>query len=230
MTLQDDIDYLNFFINKFTGSYYTIAECVQVLDRGQMSLYEDLQPKYATSQRIKDALAPFKAYYNFTPANTISGVIVVPSNSNYLNLLDVQISYAISNYTVYYQPTMMNEDERAPRLNSQIDPVTITNPAAEILAPRYIRLYPTPVALNGYTGTVTYFRRPVAPVFGYTTISQRVIVYNPATSTELEWGEQWHNVIIIKALNSIGINIGEQDIQNFAQIKSESNYQSVNML
>jgi hypothetical protein len=230
MTLQDDFNTLNFWINKFTGAYYSISELENVLDVGQMSVYEDLQPKYATSQRIKDALAPFKAYYDFLPANTVSGVVVIPSNSNFVNLLDVQISYQISNRTVYYQPTMLNEDERAPILNSQINPVTITSPAAEVIAPRYIKMYPTPVASNGYTGTVTYLRRPLKPVFGYTVISGRVIVYNPSTSTELEWGQNWHNVILVKALSSIGINIGEQDIQQFAETKSANNYQTVNML
>ena len=230
MTLQDSFDLLNFWINKFTGAYYTIPELELLVDRGSLSLYEDIQPKYATSQRIKDALAPFKAQYNFVPANTVSGVVVVPSNSNFLNLLDVQISYQISDRTVYYQPTMLNEDERAPILNSQINPVTITSPAAEVIAPRYIKMYPTPISSNGYTGTVTYLRRPVKPVFGYTVISGRVIVYNPSTSTELEWSENWQNAVLVKALSSIGINIGEQDIQQFAETKSANNYQSVNML
>lgn len=230
MTLQDDFDLLNFWINKHTGAYFTISELENTLDSGQMSLYEDLQPKYATSQRIKDALAPFKARYNFVPANTVSGVIVVPSNSNFVNLLDVQITFQISNTTVYYQPTMLNEDERAPILNSQINPVTITSPAAEVIAPRYIQLYPTPVASNGYTGTVTYLRRPLKPVFGYNVISGRVINFDPSTSTELEWSQNWHNVILIKALASIGINIGEQDIQQFAETKSANNYQTFNML
>lgn len=228
--LQDQCNFLNFWINKSTGAYYTISELMLIIDRAQMSVYEDLQPKYATSQRIKDALAPFKAKYNFTPTNTISGTIVVPSNSNFMNLIDVQIQYQISNTTVYYQPTVINEDERALRLNSQIEPVTITNPVAEVIAPRYITLYPTPAALNGYTGTVTYFRRPIAPVFGYTIVSQRVIVYDSNTSTQLEWSEPWINVILVKALSSIGINISENDILQFAEVKSQANYNTVNML
>lgn len=230
MNISECLDFLNFWINKNTGAYYAPSQLILIIDRAQMSLYEDLQPKYATSQRIKDALAPFKAKYNFTPTNTISGTIVVPSNSDFMNLIDVQIQYQISNTTIYYQPTVINEDERALRLNSQIEPVTITNPVAEVIAPRYITLYPTPVAQNGYTGTVTYFRRPVAPVFGYTTVSQRVIVYDPSTSTQLEWSEPWINVILIKALSSVGINISEQDILQFAEVKSQNNYNTNNML
>lgn len=228
MQLNEAFDFINFWVNKFTGSYYTVSELELVLDRGQMSLYEDLQPKYATSQRIKDALAPFRATYDFTPSTTVSGYIVIPSNSNYLNLLDVQISFLISNRTVYYPVAMINEDERANRLNSQIDPVTVTSPIGEMTAPRFIRLYPT--AAPGYTGTVTYFRRPVKPVFGYTVISGRVIVYNAATSTQLEWSENWQNAVLAKGLSSIGINLSAQDIEQYAELKTNSNYQSINML
>jgi hypothetical protein len=228
MTLQEAFDFLNFWINKNTGAYYTIPELELITDRGQMSLYEDLQPKYATSQRIKDALSPFRAVYNFTPSNTVSGYIVIPSNSNYLNLLDAQIEFNISDRKVYAPIDMVNEDERANRLNSQIDPVTSTSPIGEIIAPRYIRLYPT--SAPGYTGAVTYFRRPVKPVFGYTTISGRVIVYNSLTSTQLEWGENWVNAVLIKALGSIGINLSDQEIQQYSELKSQSNYQSVNMV
>lgn len=228
MSINEAFDFLNFWISKYTGSYYTVSELEQVIDRGQMSLYEDLQPKYATSQRIKDALAPFRATYNFTPSTTVSGYIVIPSNSNYLNLLDVQTTFQISNTTVYAPVTMVNEDERANRLNSQIDPVTVTSPIGEIIAPRFIRLYPT--AAHGYTGTVTYFRRPVKPVFGYSIISGRVIVYNEATSTQLEWSESWVNVVLMKALSSIGINLSSQEIQQYAELKTQSNYQTVNMV
>ena len=226
--LQEQFDFLNFWINKSLGSFYTVGELELILDRGSLSLYEDLYPKYATSQRIKDALAPFRATYNFTPSTTVSGYIVIPSDSNYLNLLDVQTTFQISNTTVYAPVTMVNEDERANRLNSQIDPVTVTSPIGEIIAPRFIRLYPT--AAPGYTGTVTYFRRPVKPVFGYSVISGRVIVYNEATSTQLEWSESWVNVVLMKALSSIGINLSSQEIQQYAELKTQSNYQTVNMV
>lgn len=89
MNISEIIDFMNFHINKKTGAFYTPDECVSVLDRGQMSLYADLQPKYATSQRIKDALAPFRAVYDFNTSNTVLGIckaleaiepVVVPLN------------------------------------------------------------------------------------------------------------------------------------------------------
>ncbi len=226
MNLQEAFDFLNFWINKYTGAWYTIPELELIVDRGQMSLYEDLQPQYAISQRVKDALSPFRAKYNFLPIDTPNGVITVPSG-DYINLLDVQITYTDSAGRVNYIPIKMyNEDERANRLMSQINPVDSDSPIGEVLSLRQFQLYPK----VGYTGTVTYFRRPVKPVFGYTVQGGRVIVYNPITSTQLEWAENWQNVLLMKALSSIGINIGEQDILQYAELKNQSNFVSQNMV
>lgn len=224
MNLEEGYEFLNFFVNKVTGSYYSPPELDLIVDRGQMSLFEELRPKYATSQRIQDALAPFLEDYEFTASNTLSGYIIVPSDRNYITLLDIQINFGISNRTVYASVPIVNKDERSNRLNSQLNPVTVTSPIAEQTAPRYFKIYP----ISGYEGTVTYFRRPVAPYFDYTLISGRVIQYNSAQSVQLEWPEDWQNAVYIKALSSIGINIRENDIEQFAEQKGQNNFLNQN--
>ncbi len=223
MNLEDIFALLNFYINKFTGSFYSISELEGILDAGQMALYSDLKPKYATSQLIKEELVPFKETYNFT--TLVSGYVIVP-DEDYLDLLDLQIYFQISNRTIYYPIQLVNEDIRATRLNSQISPVTVTSPIGEQTAPKTFRLYPA----SAYNGNVTYLRRPVKPVFGYSVISGRVIVYNPNTSTQLEWRQSELSTIIIKALSGIGINIGSEAIQGWSQVKTEANYQNINRL
>lgn len=224
MSIQDAFDFLNFWISKERGVFYTIPELELITDRGQMSLFSDIQPKYATSQRVKDALAPFRSVYNFT--TLVSGYVIVPTNLNYLSLLDLQIYYTVSNRTVYYAVQMINEDVRAFRLNSLVDPVTITSPIGEQTGIGTFRLYPA----AAYNGNVTFFRRPVAPVFGYNVISGRVIVYDPNSSTQLEWPEQWQNSVLLKALSSIGINLTDAQVAGYAEMKLQENYQSVNMI
>ncbi len=223
MTLQDVFNELNFYINKYTGSWYTIPELEDIVDIGQMGVYSDLKPKYATSQLIKDALSPFRSVYNFT--TQVSGYVIVP-DTTYLDFLELQIFFRVSNREVYYQPTALNEDTRADVLNSQENPVTVTSPAMEQAAPRTFRLYPTGV----YNGNVTYLRRPIKPVFGYTTLSGRIIVYNPSTSTQLEWRESEIGLIIQKALAVIGINLRAEDLTAWADAKTAQNYQNINRL
>lgn len=222
------MDFVQFWVNKKTGAWFTPDELISVIDRGQIATYTDFKPRYATSQYIKDALSPFRATYDFNPTTTISGVIVVPSNSNYLDLLDIQIQFLISNRTVYFPVSMAQEDVRAMRLNSQVNPPTITSPVGEQLAPRYFRLYP--IGSPGYTGTVTYFRRPVKPVFVYTTISGRVIVPDLINSVNLEWRENEIDTVLLKALNSLGINLSSQELQEWATVKSQGNFSAVNKM
>ena len=226
MNIQQAVDTLNFWISKERGSYYTIQEAVDAIHNGSIAHYNDLKTIYATSQLVKDQLAPFKRKYSFTPTDTISGYIVIPSNSEYSDLLDVQIQYNISNRTIFYDVAMVNEDARVAKLNSQVDPVSITSPVGEMGVPRYIQLYP----VAGYTGTVSYLKSPTKPVYAYTLVSGRVIVYDSVNSVQLEWREADMTQVLLKALRSIGINLSDDNIQTFAQSATIQNAQNINHL
>lgn len=228
MNISECFNFLNFWINKSTGAWYTIQELTDLIDNGQMSLYNDYQPKAATSQRIKDALSPFKETYTFTPSDTLLGIVTVPTERNYMNLLALEIRYAISgrSITKYVPIEVTNEDVKAERLNSQIDTVAATSPVAEQIDKASWQLYPK----IQYFGEVTFYRRPVRPVFGYSLISERVVVYNSGTSTQLEWHETQHQEVLLKALSSIGINLRDQEIAEWAQIKTSQNFVGQNKL
>ena len=226
MNLDDVVSFLNFWVNKYLGAYFTPEEICDALDGGQMSYYTDIKGKYATSTEIKQILSPFKRTYEFTPSNTISGYVVVPSNVDYLDFLDMQIEVDISSRILYNPVEIVSEDTRAERLNSQIDPVTVSNPIAEIMADRYFKMYP----VSGYRGIITYLKRPTKPVYGFNIISGRVPVYNPATSTQLEWRQTDLQPVMLKALVSLGVNLSALDLQQFAAVKTTDNYNNQNRM
>jgi hypothetical protein len=227
MNLQEKFNFLNFWINKSLGAWYTISELEDLVDRGSIALYNDYQPRASTSQRIKDALSPFKETLAITPSNSVGGLVTI-DDEDYLNLLDISIRYAVSAVprTVQVPIMLYNEDERAERLNSQIDPVTVTSPIGEQAGVGSFQLYPE----SQYFGKATYYRRPTKPVFGYTVISGRVIVYNPYTSTDVEWLETQQDELLLKALSSIGINLSSADIAQWAQAQTQNNYLGQNHL
>lgn len=228
MNLQETFDFLNFWINKYTGAWYTIPELEMVIDRGQMSLFNDMQLQYATSQRVKDALAPFRDTVNFAPATSQNGFIDIATLTNqiYVSLLDLRVEFIdASGRQNYVSVKMYNEDELSFRLMSQIDPLTEEFPIGEVVSGGTFQLYPQ----TGYTGRITYLRRPNKPVAVYT-VNGRVITINEPASTQIEWLENWQNAVLIKALSSIGINLGEQDIMQYAELKSQSNFVSKNMV
>jgi len=224
MNIYEIANFLNFYVQKERGNFFTYQELTDAIDRAQMALYSDFQASYGTSQRSQDALAPFLANYTFTQLTTVSGYIVIPSDSNYINLLDITVVYTSGGRTIYAPVPIVNKDERALRLNSQIDPVTATSPIAEMVAPRFFRLWP----LTGLEGFVSYLRRPVVPVCSVTYISGRVPVYDAATSTQLEWPENFIDTILIKTLLILGVNMGDEKTVNIASMKSAANFTNQN--
>lgn len=224
MNLDKAYQYLNFWISKYTGSFYSPEELDLIVDRGSISLFSELQPQYATSQRIKDALSPFVMPYDFTSGGTPGGLLTIPSNLNCLSVLSITISYTENSVTRYSAVPILNADEVGERLRSQIVAPTTAEPIVESRGNNIFQFWPK----VGMNGTVMYLRRPAAPYFAYSVVSNRVIVYNAGSSIQLEWHENWQNAVLLKALQSIGINLTDQEILNFSQVKTTENSQNTN--
>jgi len=234
MNIKEAVDYLNFWIRKERGAFYTIEESVNIIDLAQNAYFNDIMPKYATSQIVKDTLQPFKETLTFSPATTTNGRITI-NDINYYDLLDCSISFIQDGRDQFYSIKMTNEDELADKLNSQINPPIPTAPVGQMFTTRdalqnvlyQIQLYPRQ---NIYEGFIHYMRKPIKPVYAYNVVGGRVIVYNPANSVQLEWRSNDVNKILLKALLSIGINLSDQEVSQFAEMKSQENYQGVNNL
>lgn len=228
LDLQDAYDFLNFWINKDQGLFYSPARLDLLVDRGQMSYYSDLQPKYGLSDRINTSLSPFIAQYTYTNSTSPLGVVTLPAEDDPLEFMDFIDAIPLimdETNTVRRRPLPFpNDDERTYLINSQIRPLSTTNPFGEWIGKGKIQLWPK----EPQAGVVKYFRRPVKPFFDYTLVSGRVIMYNEADSVQLEWLERDQNAVLLKALESISINASEKDIQEFAELKTQQNYQGIN--
>lgn len=221
MTLDIAYDLLNFYINKYQGAYFTMAELDNIVDRSQNALYKTYYDEYGLSQRLDDALAPFKVDFQFTNGTTPAGLITTPTD--YLNLLSLHTVVMGTDNVARRRPVqIMSEEAIDNRLNSQVVTVTVNDPVGVIKQNWNIQLYPA----QPQAGSMSYLRLPVAPYFAYFTVSGRVIVYDPLLSVQLEWSEQDTNSILIIALSYLGINIGEQDILQFAEQKNQQNIMS----
>lgn len=220
MDLQVVHNLVNFLLNKAQGAWYSPEDIDDlILDPGQISLYNDYYSRYATTQRLDDALAPFKAApFVFTPGTTAAGLVNTPAN--YFDLLDIYTLITSTNNVTTRKPCpAVEEDEVTYRMNSQIDPNSTSNPFCRITTNWDIQLYPN----IPQTGVMTYLRRPAKPFFSYTLLSGRIIVYNAGASSQLEWGDTQILSVVIKGLGLIGINIGEQDIMQWSEMKDQQN-------
>jgi hypothetical protein len=211
LDLQVAYNIILFWVNEKQGGYYTPAELDGIVDAGQLSYYKNCFIKYGTGQRLDDALAPFKKTVPFTTSNT--GLLSSPDD--YMDLIDIIPMPGGSRVTC----PVLNEDEITGRVNSQLIPNTINRPFAEEATDWNYQLYPKILQ----TGLFSYFSRPPAPFFKFTTVSGRVIVYDQAGSTQLAWGDDEIQSVLLFTLESIGINLSEADISQFASAKGQQN-------
>jgi hypothetical protein len=243
MNIKEAVDVLNFWIRKERGAFFTIEESIEIIDISQNAYFNDIMPKYATSQIVKDTLQPFKETFTFSPTTTTNGRITI-NDINYYDLLDCTIQYIQNSRDTFYSIKMTNEDELADKLNSQINPPIPTAPVAQMFTTRdanqnvlyQVQFYPRQ---DIYDGFINYMRRPIKPIYGYTVVGGRTIVYNPTLynavtnpggSRQLEWRNNDITMILLKALSSLGINLSDQEVSQFAELKNQQNYQGVNHL
>ena len=197
-----------FIVRKERGVFVTIPEAMQTLDNAQLEAVEEWFSTYGTTQIIHDAIRKLRVQKSFTSDST--GLVTF--DADYLHLIGG--AYTVSGSTIN-NVRFLNEDELALALKSQLRVVSTSNPIA-IDASVGFRLYPAATQ----TGFYNYLRRPATPVLGYTQ-SGRSITYDPLTSTQLEFTDVYINNIISRALKFWGINMAEQDIQQFAQIQTQ---------
>jgi hypothetical protein len=232
MDINDVHNIVLFYLNKDQNIYLSHEEIDDVLDRAQMVLFNQYHtnPKlpaqtqaalYGESQRVDDALSPFKDLFTFAPGQspvsiTTGGIINLPTNYQHLISLYTTTFNSTLGRNVYSGVQVLNEEELIERLESQVIPVSSGDPIAIMNKQNKIQLFPP----TGATGGVYYFRRPLKPIFSYTQ-SGRVITYDPNTSVDLEWKDMDVNNVISIALSYFGLNMSAADVVQFAQVKTQ---------
>jgi hypothetical protein len=219
MDLNDVYTLLNFYINKSQGGWYSPEELTMIVDRAQRTLFNTYYTKYQTSQRLDDALAPFKLLLSFSNA---LGVISVPGD--YYDMLSITTTVTDADDITTMRPVeVVTDDELAYRTLSQIDPPSLFSPVAVRITNHGWQLYPK----VQHFGNIIYLKQPRSPVFAYSLVSGRVIVYDPLLSTQLEWNDKDILSIILIALNGLGINLSEADILQWSEMKTQQNLTGV---
>jgi hypothetical protein len=230
MNIRDIHNVILFYIDKEQNGSVTHEEIDIVLDRAQMARFNDLYANpskfrpdnqspvvgYGESQRINDALSPFKKTYVFAPGTTPGGVITLPSDYMYLISLSTSVYSNTLQRNITRAVEVNNEEELVLRLESQVCPVSLSGPICIMNGNNQIQLFPD----VPQSGKVYYFKRPAVPKFGYTQVG-RTITYDSTTSTQLEWKDAEINNIISIALGYLGLNLKSEDLVQFGELKNQ---------
>lgn len=206
--INDVYNFLVFIVRKERGVFITIPEAMQTIDSAQLEATEDWFAGYGATQILHDAIRKLRTQVQFTSSS--DGQITFASD--YLHM--VGNPYTVTGSTAN-AVRFVNEDELPYALTSQLRPVSTSKPIAKDTSVGF-QLYPQ----STQTGFYNYIRRPATPVLGYTQTG-RTITYDPNTSTQLEFTDVYINNIMARALKFWGINMAEQDIQQFAQLQTQ---------
>ena len=206
--INDVYNFLVFIVRKERGVFITIPEAMQTIDNAQLEATEDWFSQYGVTQIIHDAIRKLRSQVQFTSAS--DGQVTFASD--YLHMIGNP--YTVIGSTIN-AVRFVNEDELPFALTSQLRPVSTSKPIAKDTSVGF-QIYPQ----STQTGFYNYLRRPATPVLGYTQTG-RTITYDPNTSTQLEFTDVYTNNIIARALKFWGINMAEQDIQQFAQLQTQ---------
>lgn len=227
MNINDIHNVVLFYLNKDQQGFVTHEEIDETLDRAQLTLFNQYHanPKlparaqaelYGESQRIDDALSPFKEKYTFNGGLTPSGVITLPADYMHLSALYTTTYNSQLGRNIYSAVQVLSEDELIERLESQVIPVSSEDPVAIMNSFNRIQLFPEVPS----TGAVYYFKRPPVPKFAYTQVG-RAITYDSANSVQLLWRDSDIPNLIVISLSYFGLNLSSEMIMQFANIKDQ---------
>ncbi len=214
-------DYYNLVIlivKKQRGVFVSVPDFNNYATAGQLESFQEYQKLYGIDGTIHDAMQPFKVLRNPFTSNS-SGLVTYPSN----------FSHQIAGYYTIYGSTVapltfLNEDAMPDAITNQLRPVEMADPIAEDYALRNgdgtitkgFQIYP----MQTHIGFYSYFRLPEQPVLAVNQVG-RVVTYDPANSVQFEFTDSYMNNVISKILKYVGINMGESEIEAFAQSQQE---------
>jgi hypothetical protein len=235
MTLFEAFNFMNFVLDKdYNGQVLKPDYFNLLLQTSNLSYYklkfglpEEYQPGQPVprqavdvSRKLSDDLRNFKK----ESIVTVDGNNVGVFPGDYSHMDSARYGRAVTidgNPETYWQPLeMLTSDEMASRRSNYTKRPTEKNPVGEYIPDSAgnsgIRIYPTSIAQV----TFVYYRLPLKPVFAYTIVDDE-IQYDSGSSVEWEWPEDCHVDLIRIMSSDMGINVREQLITEFSEMKQQ---------
>lgn len=157
---------------------------------------------YEESQRISDALKPFKS--EPTPISVSLNKFQTPKDNQHV------ISVRYNGIDV----KRFDEDEIGTVLNSSIVAPTKEYPAY-VEYPAYLKVYPSTIS----TISVVYLKKPTDAKWAYTLDANGREVYDSVNSVDLQWNEDMYNQLMAVTLEMTGLTLKDSDLTQFFAAK-----------
>jgi len=225
MTLFEQWELVNYIANKdYEGNVITPERFKQLVKVANMDLFkikmglpEEYQPGMPISRQYFEAnqlLADETKFLKvFNSSQTVqNGVISYPSN--YFRFDDMRYAWQreVDGETeILRRPVeMLFENEYSDRAGNWTKRPTVKHPVC-VLRKDGIYVYPTVITSVEFS----YVKYPAEPIFDYDT--QPGYITEGSNPTEYEWPEILHMDLTRIILGYIGINLREQQLQQYAE-------------
>lgn len=203
-------DLISLAIDKGVTEYIPNSKIDDAIDQGQMSFFRELLQKVPRTKRERNYLLPFEATQTITIASSVG-------------TLDAAFEHEIEAYvtvsSVKYPVKFIERGFFRRRCLDKVDPPSTTNLFAVI----YNDSVPKIEVSNDITPVVlSYYRRPVKPNYATSEVDG-YLQYDDASSTDVEWSDLVHDILIERTFQILGLNMREmQVIQAGANVMPKS--------
>ncbi len=168
---------------------------------------------YGLTRTISDALAPFKSEPTILNINS-DGRANYPDD--YVHSIAMRKTILENGSYVDTDVEEIEESVLGYRNRSQIVDSEYSYPICIYYAD-YIQFLPKTLVV----ATLTYFRYPKKPVWGFTMVNGEP-VYNSATSTQFEWYVPVQNEIILRTASKLGLTIQNDELIQYSEAKANA--------
>ena len=212
MTIDEVFRFVDFISNKNQTGTPSPSQFNQMAERAQWEYFERDYKVWQSTQEITDALHTFlKTTPTSVPA---TGQLLFPSD--YLHTTSIRHYYVRKDNTGIEVPVKeINNDEIGDVMQSEIVKPTLRYPVCSYYG-TYIQFEPKNIGLI----TFDYLRKPVTPVWAFTTVNNRA-VYNAAASIDFELPNETHNTLVMMMCSYLGINLQEGSLVQYAEMQKQ---------
>jgi len=197
-------DLVNLAIDKGVTDYIPNSDIDDAIDQGQMGLFRELLREHPKTKRSRNYLLPFEEKESITITTLVGSI-----GATFEHEIEGWVTVNSVNYPIKF----IESGFYRRRVLDKVDPPSTTNLFATIYNDSGIKIevsnQVSPIILR-------YFKRPVKPVYATIEVDSQ-IVYDDATSTDVEWSDLVHDIIMERTFKILGLNLREFQVMQAGQ-------------
>lgn len=192
-------DLIGLAIDKGVTEYVPPSKIDDAIDQGQMSFFRELLQKVPRTKRERNYLLPFEAQDSVTITSSVGSLPAA---------FEHEIEAYVTVSSVKYPVKFIERGFFRRRCLDKVDPPSTTNLFAVIYKDSTLKIEVS----NDITPLVlSYYRRPVKPEYAQSE-SDGFLQYDDAASTDVEWSDLVHDILMERTFQILGLNMREMQI------------------